>query len=438
MIYLLLFFLVVCLIITIYIERDIFSPSAILCESYLLATLCAIWNIKTWNINLHDNTVGIICLGTIVFLLTSFFIRKIYKTKYKRINDINITEKTKNVIKLKKINTIILIIIQLIILCVYTIYFLKISGVTSLKSINDDMYNYRANTAFNNDDSYDMPVIISQCVKLSRAIAYILTYVGIYNFIVNKKNNVKSHDILIPIVSAMLYIPIIIMTGGRFDIIIYFISALMMYYIIDSKIFERKGVNIKQFIKILILMILIIIIFANIKELVGRKSDLNIIDYITSYFGGSIELFDLYLQEPIEKSNIIGKETFHGINKFLYNIGIIENDYSINLEFRKSNGIVIGNVYTAYRQMYQDFGIVGVVILQMLIAIIMNCYYYNIKEKRLTNKISVKVIFYCNIVYVLFFHSYYEYLLCSVISINYLIIFISLLIVKYFLEKVKF
>ena len=37
-----------------------------------------------------------------------------------------------------------------------------------------------------------------------------------------------------------------------------------------------------------------------------------------------------------------------------------------NLEFRQSNGVAIGNVYGAIRRYYNDFGIGGVIVLQMI------------------------------------------------------------------------
>ena len=43
--------------------------------------------------------------------------------------------------------------------------------------------------------------------------------------------------------------------------------------------------------------------FSAIRYLVGRQNDSNIVDYISMYVGGSIQLFDIYLKHPNEAMN---------------------------------------------------------------------------------------------------------------------------------------
>ena len=438
MIYILLLIFVLSFLGSFYISRDIFSPSAIICESYIASTLCAIWNIKKWNINLHEDTVLILVLGLFIFLFVSFVIRNVYKKKnlIKKENNVNIDNL--NLLIFNKANVMALTIMQFIILLIYLFFFFKTSNMINATSFEDRMYIYKMGKSYGHGESYDMPKFVSQLLKVSKAIAYVFLYIGIYNFILSKKESKKCKYVIPSAISAIIYSTIVILGGSRFNVITFFLSGIVMYYILDLKINNRKSIQFKLIIKIVALICLLVIFFSNIRGIVGRKNDSNLIDYVTSYFGGSIELFDLYMQNPIEKSNIFGKETFYGINKFLYDVGIIKESYSINLEFRSVNGIVIGNVYTAYRQMLQDFGIFGMIICQALIAIIMNKYYFKIMMKSVANEIDISLIFYCMIIYVLFFHSFYESLLSAVISVNFLITYFLLYVVKFILKKIKF
>ena len=62
-IYLLLELIILIFLISLVITRDIFSPACVMCETYILATVSAIFNIDKWNINLHNNTVKTILFG---------------------------------------------------------------------------------------------------------------------------------------------------------------------------------------------------------------------------------------------------------------------------------------------------------------------------------------------------------------------------------------
>ena len=72
MIYILFFSLISFFIITYFVfKEDILSPAVIVCMMWTFSTLCAIYNINNWGINLHLNTVAIIILGIIIFGLSS-------------------------------------------------------------------------------------------------------------------------------------------------------------------------------------------------------------------------------------------------------------------------------------------------------------------------------------------------------------------------------
>ncbi|MTV44646.1 oligosaccharide repeat unit polymerase, partial [Streptococcus pneumoniae] len=88
------------------------------------------------------------------------------------------------------------------------------------------------------------------------------------------------------------------------------------------------------------------------------------ISYITRYMGGSIQLFDLFVIDPIRRNKELGAETFSGIYEMLAKLGF-DNNIIKGLEWRVSpNYYSLGNVYTAIRRYYSDFGVIGIVICQ--------------------------------------------------------------------------
>ena len=121
------------------------------------------------------------------------------------------------------------------------------------------------------------------------------------------------------------------------------------------------------------------------------------------YGGGSIQLFDMYLQEPPQKSELFGSETFWGTYRFLddYNIINLRKKPTGSLEWRKSNNYSIGNVYTAYRRWIQDFGILGCAIVFAFVCMVYNIYYNKLKyyNKGKNNLFNISLIFYAYLYY---------------------------------------
>ncbi len=431
-IYELLLILIIFWFFTIIIRKDLFSPSSILLLSYILAICCAIYNIENWKISLHYNTFWVILIGIISFLIPSFLMyiknRKIIKKDAKEINIINI----------KQYKILILNIISLMLFIIYTFYFIKaIGGISALSNFNNAMAIYRSKTLFHHINL--IPGWINFLIKFCRAIAYVYTYILINNKI--KTGKIKQKNYLLYIFGIAIYIPTILMSGGRYDLIVYILYIIAIWNILYT-INSKKRLQPKKIIKIGFIIFIILIAFSNLKTIVGRSENnsYNSIDYITEYFGGSIEIFDMYMQDDHIKNKYFGSETFAGIRKFLFQIKIIENqgvNEGASLFRSIYNGKIIGNVYTGFRKMFQDFGIIGVIVLQFLMSIIFNKIYYISLYKKEKNEISFSIILMGSITFCLAFHSYSEAFYSTVLSFNYISFYILLLLIIKFLLKIE-
>ena len=106
------------------------------------------------------------------------------------------------------------------------------------------------------------------------------------------------------------------------------------------------------------------------------------------------------------------------------------------MEFRQSNGVAIGNVYGAIRRYYNDFGIGGVIVLQMIASTFFNTFYYCLK-KASNNHSKFIYLFYAY----LFYHVYElpidDTFFKNFISFNMITTFIVLYIVYYIFTNVK-
>ena len=433
LLFLLCIIVLIFLLFSLILTRDIFSPSSVLCESYLLAILCAIYNVDLWDFEIHTNTFLVILVGLIAFIIPSFLfvLIRIKRKNHKCVKKISYIDFPASTINL-------LTMVSLIIFIVYIYFFLKaIGNFSSFSEFSAKMEYYREMTQFSGIDY--IPTLVNFLSKYCRALAYICTYILINNILYCKFNKMKMRKFINIIIPIFIYIPLSLTSGARFDLIVYFITCLIIFSILYKKIY-KKNLNIKKLIKIVIIIFVILFAFSQSRTLVGRTSKSDTITYISSYFGGSIASFDMYIQDVASGIKTNGKELFFGIYKFLNQLGISNiNSSSDSMEFRVADsGVLIGNVYTGFRKMHHDFGLGGLIFFQVLLACIFNMLYYSISDKNSEkNKIDLEILIYADIMYCLFLHSFSEFFYSTILSFNYMSIFIIMVLIRFALNKIK-
>lgn len=422
--------------------KDIFSPPCMICESYILATFCALLNVKRWVIDLRERTVLILLYGVLVFIIAYFLFSLISKIREKKIKSkrINLVTKGEDEKKVEYINYFniscgIVLVAQLVFVIAYLNFFAQsMGGNVSTSNFSEMMMEYRNETSF--EDSLQIPTILKQLHKFFKGYVYLMTYIEIHNLLVSKykKENKKLSSIFL--MSVALFFIQAILSSGRAELVIYFIFTMITYYTLYVRLFGLNSFTISKILKIVCIVMLALYCFSALKTVFGRVSNDGMIEYISRYFGGSIKLFDLYLENPPLKSDIWGKETFYNVHQVLAKLGF-GNKYLVHLEFRSSNGIVLGNVYTAFRRMYQDFGLGGLTLLQIIFAGIMHYYYKRVYINKNLDRISIFDVFYGIIAHTLLLNSFSEYFYSSIISVNYLLIIMYMYIISEFITKVK-
>ena len=426
-IYLLLELIILIFLISLVITRDIFSPACIMCETYILATVSAIFNIDKWGINLHDNTVNTILFGIVSFVIVSVIISLYYKLNKNKKE----VKKELKFIKYHKKTMLFLIGIQAVCLLIYFYFFIKALGdLSRYDSLNYLMRYFR----FFVDIEEDIPMLVNQLMKYSKAMAYICGYIFIHNKFIAIKTKTKSKDNFL-LISILLFMVNSLLTAGRFEMMILILALVVMWYIVMFY-YNEKGFTINTFMKLIFVLLLAILLFSVSKTIVGRQGDASVLDDFTEYFGGSIQIFDVYLQEEQVPTK---QELFSGILKFLRKLKIVESQVIDTglATYIESNGLVVGNVYTAFRKMHHDFGVFGIMIFQMVQAVIITIYYEKIKNMKDINKISISIIFYSAISFSIFLHSYSEFFFSVVLSFNYIAFLALIYIIKYVLTKIK-
>ncbi len=371
-------------------NKDLFSPSAIMCEVFILSTIACFFNIDKWGVDLRTDTVAVILGGNAVFAIVSTVIHNIYEKKSKHRKKIN-CEKLNYI----DISNIVLFFIVLTYF-VFSILYIK----TNLSVMNDisqgsdisvAMGIYRHETV--HEGAVFLPSWMTKMNFVLNVGVYVMLYVFMNNFVVDKKRK-KNYLILI---SIIIYLASSAFTAQRTTILLAFIYALFIAYSLLNRRYQFvQKMNFKFLISGLLITIGFLMLFGLTRGLFGRSTKDSAFDSVTYYMGNSIEALDLFIENPIE-SNQFGEELFRQPRVLLSSYGLADKPVKAtpHLEFRRdANNNIAGNVYTAYRYYIHDFGYASIIIFQIILAIFYGIWYEKISNRKLKNGIDLGFIMY--------------------------------------------
>lgn len=139
-------------------------------------------------------------------------------------------------------------------------------------------------------------------------------------------------------------------------------------------------------------LVIFLIAFVFLDVLGGRRESLSQIDqrnYLTVYISGGIRNFDLFINDiATYPKDGVGIETFPAVYRAMHSIFGTGNIYSMSLEFRSIDGTNIGNIYTAFRRYYSDFGLIGMMILSWILGLTLTDLYCRVVKQSRTGRVS--------------------------------------------------
>lgn len=188
MIYLLLLLLIMLFLLAFFTSKeDILAPSVIVCIMWMFSTICAIYNIDNWGISLHSNTIEVIVIGLLSFIVGGWI--------GSNMPTITCRKKTKKEVAKERVKLGVIsvwkpvLFFLIFINCLTVAFQLKwvLSQVGSISTWSETMTAYRSGSASWNTDSVSKPSILSNMEILLQVTAYLMTYIGINNIFAEKK-----------------------------------------------------------------------------------------------------------------------------------------------------------------------------------------------------------------------------------------------------------
>lgn len=423
------FLLILCLIGIILIgwkqnEKKFCAPIVLFLFGFLLASIILLTRYNEWEVStLHKNTVGIIVIGGIIFLISSEFTKKIY-LKNNKTSYLFFVSKTPVIIDKWKLYAYL--IYEVIVLFTTIIILRQHTGGISFSSMASTYYNM----LISGDTAY-FPKWIVYSRGIIEAGSYWFAYVISKNIICKQCKPVL--EVLIVLVS--LFISLTYGSrGGVVDVIIAF-SIMFLIQKYEMKSIYTKSYNITLIMKVIMVIIVACIVFCYSSVLLGRSSKGST---LAVYCGAQILNLDSFLQTSETKTEVWGGYTLAALYKWTNRkIGLPSTEYLISYPFRYVNNSSLGNVYTIYYDLVHDFYFIGIFIFVALMACISQLFYMKAKNN---NNVEPSISLICygyisyNLVLSFFAGDFYQH----VFSANFLIFIFYWCCFNLFFYNIKF
>lgn len=372
MIWILLFLLIALdVLLFIFFDRNILSPSVLTVSMFVLSTFVACLNINTWRFTISTYTVVMILTSLSALGAGEFIVRLFY---YKRIQ----SERNHVPSAPIELSNMMILIISFVLgfLCIHYVKELMRLAVAAGYKRNGGLFVAYVRAASLRPEIYGR---IDRLAGWSSTFANVFAYIFLYIICFNKIYFNKFNPIyLIPVIT---YLPYVVFSGGRTQ----FIYIIAFLIVVGGTFYLQKNRwRLKSMLKILKAGILGIMVFLCIFVVVGSlKSSVFVkkaFSTISLYAGLSIPSLDDYFLNPRPKGEWFGEHVFFGIHSFLKEFDDSIPIFYAPYDFVSFNG-TSGNVYTVIRRYHQDFGVFGLYGLMFFLGFFYSFFYLLVNKK---------------------------------------------------------
>lgn len=404
----LLLFEALLVIISYIVFRDILSPSFDMAVMFTFATVLMLPYVRLWRVNFCFESIFILITGLYLVFFVEWIIFTMSRRFHKNLpygnQEGSLLQGKKNI---PQSYQVLACLIQLVTLMLLWSEVKRIGGNWGeTRNLYRLLNRYRIYT-INGIDKVNF--VTSQFMKISTALGYCSAFWGIDGLVRHEKRGALKENFLF-ISSAVLLVVQFLLNSTRGPIINYVVFGIVIFYVKYQQRYSwRVQVNKRIIRLILVMAVLLFVVFSASRFLIGRDISETPIDNLARYFSGSLQLFDLYIKNPVSRGRYWGEETFTGILQSLYRWGAqnMGTYISVALENR-ALGNYTGNVYTIFRRPLQDFGYAGMYIFVGAVALIFSyIYYFKIKYRECTDKRDLELFYYA---------YFYHWIITSVVE----------------------
>lgn len=383
-------------------KKDVTTPSVISIAVYLISSMFFAINANKWAIHLNISTILLIISALVIFFTGT----KIHLTKKTVASktDGKIEKNDNYYYKVPKRIIVLLFLFNCI--AAFFIYKRAMQIAASYSTSSYMLANIRSALA----DSVSWGIGISVFRESMYAIGYTCLCVFMINCVPQFKIRVKKNIyILLPVLP--MFVAMFFSTGrtGFIRAFVVVFSAGLLKYTYFYKIHIGKFVKIGGAV-----FVILLIVFVQLGKATGKSQIFAPFDMLSVYIGSSIGALNEYMKKPESFSTVFAGETLYGIRALLKIINSKIVSTEVALPFTYVKGGYNTNVYTSLRRYINDFGILGMFIIQFFKGVLYGSWSYNLKKYK---NVGLFFILYSYFIYDIFMQSIEENFLREFLTI---------------------
>jgi len=341
-------------------ERELISPSFVACAMFIISTFVLLLYRDDWQVNIRLDTIVVIFVGLLGMAIGELIARKVeIKKTFFMLKDEGDFE--------IKPNSMLVFAGFLFVIVTTILYYREILVLSKLSS-SSSLFFLKTVREGKMNEGLEISYIVQHMFSISEVISCIYIYIVLKNYVFFGKKEKNP----IYLITVIVYSICTLMTTGRARLLNHIIYIVILYFVLYSKKRMWKNVgNIKMVFVSLISACSFLGLFYLAGFLTGKSLNYNnFFDNIANYLGSSIYALNDFLQrKSFMTSEYFGSNTLFGIFAFMRKFGFTIPETSVPLEYIQC-GYVVTNIYTAFRRYVQDFGMYGLIIIQIAIGFV--------------------------------------------------------------------
>lgn len=368
-------------------NKDYAAPSVIFCAVFFVSAVNCTVNLVKWETDISFKTLFVVLLGVLSFSIFSMLMHtRRFSIKWSQKKNFFNLETEPVYYKCSKSFCIFWLMLQVIVSMLIIQQVVNLTAMFGTNgSIASSISMYQYLDKFTTLD-LRFPTVLAYIFIFTSTSGYVWGYILAYNLCYFKKIDILILlNFIMSCVTGML-------TGSRGNSLQMFLAVIVMFLIFFQRNVKSTSKKFKTLLKIIIILAILLLTFEATAGLMGRDNSLYISDYLSVYVGAPIKNLDLFLEEGREIEKHWGSDTFQTQFEWLgTKLGWNINRRAINVEMTYINGYNLGNVYTTFKDFYNDFSYCGVVICTGIMATILQYLYDRLKNKKLTQGSKMKL-----------------------------------------------
>lgn len=410
--------------------KNLFAPPILMGSGLLAASLIATSYYESWEMaSMRFLSVFIIGGGTLFFTFCCIFISRFYKpTKFKDITSLSLFFSYSR-LRLFLIISLAIGIVGLLL----KLYYMRLSfGNLAVGELI--RYTRLTKGDYVEEDLY-MPSYVRQMSTYTTIVSNFMIW--LLAMMLSRINTYKLTALKGLLVANIIVVFLgTLLTGAKGHVLNVVVQFALFYLYFYYSFHRSYQISPKLLLKMCIILILLATTFRGLNEIVGgnvegrRNSDM-----LAMYCGAEIKNLDIIVNRDTRHSNKWGEKTFANFYRE------VEHDTNKNPgEFFTVGNFDLGNVYTQYGYVYMDWGIKGVFLINIIIAII-SMYFYNKSKISITNPTCINpyIFLYVIVAYSIFQTFFSSKFTEVVMTFGFLRTMIYIFVMCWFLKKfIKF